>query len=136
MEPDAGLAEAFGAVARRLRHVTREALTPLGVTPWQARALWVLADAGELRPGALAERLRIAPRSATEVVDDLQSRGLAERRPDPADRRATLVALTAEGARLAERIGAARGAEADRFFGALDPDERAELARMLRRLSG
>ena len=51
-----------------------------------------------MRPGALAEHLRIAPRSATEVVDDLQERGLVERAPDPADRRATLVRLTEAGA--------------------------------------
>ena len=36
-----------------------------------------------MRPSVLAERLRIAPRSATEVVDALEARGLVERGPDP-----------------------------------------------------
>ncbi|MEV1332232.1 MarR family transcriptional regulator [Micromonospora costi] len=139
IEPDGDdetLAEAFWGVARRLRHRTREALAPWDVTPSQARALGVLARHGVLRPGALAEHLRIAPRSATEVVDDLQRRGLVERRPDPHDRRATLVALTDEGVRTGSSIRAARQAEADRFFADLDPQDRAELARILRTLRG
>ncbi|MER7889752.1 MarR family transcriptional regulator [Micromonospora sp. NPDC094482] len=133
---DETLAEAFWGVARRLRHRTRESLEPWDVTPSQARALGVLARHGVLRPSSLAEHLRIAARSATEVVDDLQARGLVERRPDPNDRRATLVALTAEGARTASAIRDARHAEADRFFADLDPVDREQLARILRTLRG
>jgi DNA-binding MarR family transcriptional regulator len=91
------LSDAFRAVSRQLRHRTQQALTPWDVTPSQARALGVLGRHGPVRLGALSEHLRIAPRSATEVVDTLAAAGLVERRPDPADRRATLVALTARG---------------------------------------
>ncbi|WP_435205752.1 MarR family winged helix-turn-helix transcriptional regulator [Micromonospora sp. bgisy143] len=133
---DESLAETFWAVASRLRRQAREALAPWDVTPSQARALGVLGRHGEVRPGTLAEHLRIAPRSATEVVDDLQARGLVERRPDPADRRATLVALTAEGTRISAAIRAARRAEADRFFGHLPDADRSELTRILRTLRG
>jgi DNA-binding MarR family transcriptional regulator len=84
---------------------------------------------------ALAEHLRIAPRSATEVADDLQHSGLIERRPDPDDRRAVLVALTDQGKRITEAIQAARQAEGERFFAALNPTDRADLARVLRKLS-
>ncbi|MBQ0901049.1 MarR family winged helix-turn-helix transcriptional regulator [Micromonospora sp. U21] len=131
---DESLAETFWAVAGRLRRQARESLAPWDVTPSQSRALGVLARHGELRPGTIAEHLRIAPRSATEVVDDLQTRGLVERRPDPADRRATLVALTGEGNRVSAAIRAARRAEADRFFGHLDDADRDQLARILRTL--
>ncbi|SIM77187.1 MarR family winged helix-turn-helix transcriptional regulator [Micromonospora cremea] len=133
---DESLAETFWAVAGRLRRQARESLAPWDVTPSQSRALGVLARHGELRPGTIAEHLRIAPRSATEVVDDLQARGLVERRPDPADRRATLVALTEEGNRVSAAIRAARRAEADRFFGHLDDADRDQLARILRTLLG
>jgi DNA-binding MarR family transcriptional regulator len=129
-----GLADAFWAVARRLRHRTREALTPWDVTPGQSRALGVLARHGALRLGALAEHLRIAPRSATEVVDDLQARGLVRREPDPADRRATLVALTEEGTHAGRAIHAARRAAADDLFGGLAPADREQLTRILRTL--
>ncbi|WNM38162.1 MarR family transcriptional regulator [Micromonospora halotolerans] len=128
------LAETFWAVARRLRHQSKRTLEPWEINPGHARALAVLMRHGAVRLSALAEHLRIAPRSATEVVDGLAERGLVERRPDPVDRRATLVALTAEGDRVGEAIRVARAAEAERFFGALDPADRDELTRILRRL--
>ncbi|MEV4642293.1 MarR family transcriptional regulator [Actinoplanes sp. NPDC049548] len=131
---DSTLSELFWAVARRLRHLSRETLEPLTVSPSQGRALAVLMRHGPIRPGALAGHLRIAARSATEVVDDLEGRGLVRREPDPADRRATLVALTDAGRATGERIKAARHAETERFFGALSAADRAELARILREL--
>lgn len=85
-----------------------------------------------MRLSALAEHLRIAPRSATEVVDDLQQQGLALRSPDPADRRATLVALSEQGVATASAIHAARTAEGERLFAVLEPADRAELTRLLR----
>ena len=69
---------------------------------------------GAIRLSELSEHLHIAPRSATEVVDALESRGLVERRPDPSDRRATLVELTAHGTSVLDAIRAARGTEAER----------------------
>jgi DNA-binding MarR family transcriptional regulator len=96
-DDDGSLAGAFWLVARRLRHQSREALAPYGVSLSQLRALEVLLRHGGLRPGELAEHLRIAPRSATEVVDALADRGLVERRPDPADRRAKLICPTQRG---------------------------------------
>ncbi len=131
---DDNLAEAFWAVARRLRHRTKVALEPWDLSPSLARALSVLARHGELRLSTLAEHLRIVPRSATEVADDLQRAGLVERRPDPADRRAVLVVLTAEGERTAQAIQAARQAEGAQFFAALDATDRADIARVLAKL--
>jgi DNA-binding MarR family transcriptional regulator len=45
----------------------------------------------------LAELASITKQSAGEIVDDLASRGYVERIPDPADRRAKLIRLTARG---------------------------------------
>ncbi|GAA3343599.1 MarR family transcriptional regulator [Amorphoplanes nipponensis] len=135
MQPaDENLAELFWAVARSLRHLTKETLEPLHVSPSHSRALTVLLRHGPMRPGALAEHLRIAPRSATEVVDDLQQRGLVERAPDPADRRATLLHLTPAGTAIGDAIREARHATAERFFAGLSGVDRAELARILRQL--
>jgi DNA-binding MarR family transcriptional regulator len=131
---DDNLSELFWSVARRLRHLNREALEPLNVSPSHGRALTALLHHGALRPGALAEHLRIAPRSATEVVDDLQNRGLAARAPDPADRRATLVTLTPEGTAAGAAIREARQVAAEQFFAGLSATDRAELARILREL--
>ena len=71
-----------------------EALADWEVTPGQARALRVLAGADGMRPSALADALRIAPRSATEVVDALEERGWVRREPDATDRRATRLVPT------------------------------------------
>jgi DNA-binding MarR family transcriptional regulator len=131
---DDNLAELFWSVARSLRHRNRDALEPMHVSPSHGRALAVLLGRGPMRPGALAEQLRIAPRSATEVVDDLERRGLAERAPDPGDRRATLVHLTAAGLAAADAIRGARQAAAERFFAGLSDADRADLGRILRRL--
>ena len=131
---DESLTELFWSVARGLRHLNREALEPLGVSPSHGRALAVLLRHDSMRPGALAEHLRIAARSATEVVDDLEHRGLVDRTPDPGDRRATLLHLTAAGVAAGEAIRTAREVAAERFFGDLGAADRAELARILRRL--
>ena len=116
---DEPLVEAFWALSRRLRAMAQEALAEWDVTPSQARALAVLRRGGPQRLGELAEHLRIAPRSATEVVDALAERGLVERRPDPADRRATLVALTAHGEEVSAAIRAARKTGASSLFARL-----------------
>lgn len=125
------LSDSFRAVSRRLRIQSQKALAPWDVTPGQARALGVLSRHGPVRLGTLSEHLRIAPRSATEVADALEMRGLVERRADPTDRRATLIALTPRGEEVTTAIRAARGAEAEEFFARLDADDRAALARIL-----
>jgi DNA-binding MarR family transcriptional regulator len=135
-EPDAqeSLSEAFWAVARQLREVSQTALAAWDITPSQLRALRVLGHHGQKRLSELSDRLHIAPRSATEVVDALEGRDLVRRRPDPGDRRATLVELTEHGAGVLDEIRAARGSEADRAFGRLSQQDRDHLARILRQL--
>jgi len=131
---DETLADAFRSVARRLRETSQETLAPWDINPSHFRALRVLHHHGAMRLSDLSERLHIAPRSATEVVDALESRGLVERRADPGDRRATLVGLTGHGYDILDAIRAARGTEAERFFGRLSQADRAHLARILRKL--
>jgi DNA-binding MarR family transcriptional regulator len=129
------LGEAFGVVARRLRTAAMTAFAAYDVTPSQVRAIRVLTgEAGGVRSKELAERLGIAPRSATEVVDALEAKGLVSRSPDPGDRRATLVALTDRGRELSEAVRRARGAESEKMFERLSATDRADLSRILRRL--
>lgn len=129
-------------LARHLRHQRSQELEEFGLTPSQARAFAVvnrcLDHGGELRLSALAERLRIAPRSATEVVDALQDKGLVRRVPSPGDRRAVAVEVTDAGAELRDQmrrvLGAARRARADDLFSTLDDEERERLTALLRKL--
>ncbi len=128
------LTEAFWAVTRRLREKSQETLAPWDITPAHWRALRVLRRHGVMRLSELSDWLHIAPRSTTEVVDALEGRGLVRRRPDPGDRRATLVEVTEPGGELLEAIRDARGAEAERLFSRLSPADRSDLARILRQL--
>ncbi|MDX6237122.1 MAG: hypothetical protein QOG10_1937 [Kribbellaceae bacterium] len=128
------LSEAFWGVARQLRQLRRETLAPWDVAPSHSRALGVLTRHGAMRLSELSDRLRIAARSTTEVVDGLQDRGLVERRPDPQDRRATLVALTDEGTRVGQAIRSHRDAEAEAYFSVLSEAERTHLTDILRKL--
>lgn len=89
---------------------------------------------GVTRLKDLAERLRIAPRSATEVVDQLEAKGLLRRDPDPTDRRATLIVATDAGAQLYNSIRAERRDKSTEYLATLNAHDRAELARILGQL--
>jgi DNA-binding MarR family transcriptional regulator len=130
---DDDVGELIVRAARSLRGRWRQVLEPWDLSPHQARALGVAARADGLRLSALAEALHIAPRSATEVVDALVERGLVERVPDPADRRAVQVRVTAQGAEVMGEVAAARAADTRAALLRLPADDRAELARLLRR---
>ena len=122
-------------VARSLRRRWGALLSPWELSPHQARALRVVCDHDGPRLSAVAEALRIAPRSATEVVDGLEAHGLVKRVPDPVDRRGVCVLPTEEGCRLREEIDRARGVDAEEFFGRLSPEDRTALGRILRTLN-
>lgn len=130
------MAELVTALAGRLRSAWRDGLAPWGLSPHQGRALLVIALREDLRPGELASRLRISPRSVTEVVDSLVDAGLVERRPDPKDRRATTLHLTGEGSRLVDEVQASRSQVADQLFDTLSERDRAQFYRTLRKLTG
>ena len=116
------------ARARRVRRAHAEALAEWDVTPSQSRALRVLSSAGDgMRPSALAEELRIAPRSATDVVDALEQRGWVRRAADPTDRRATTLTLTAAGVALVARIEGVRRHASERVLDVLTPEQRRTL---------
>lgn len=127
----AGLGDRFTATSRALRRGFAAAFEPLGVTPHQARALRVVVSDGPLRLGNLAVRLRVAARSATEVVDALADAGWVTRTPDPDDRRAVTVVATDAGRRLSTQVETARRNRAEAFFARLSPADRDELARLL-----
>jgi DNA-binding MarR family transcriptional regulator len=129
------LGELVLRVGRLQRHRWRGALAPWDLTPHQARALRVVTGRDGTRLSELAEALHIAPRSATEVADALQARGLVERGPDPGDRRAVVLTPTPAGRRVQGEVAAARAADTRDLFARLDPADRATLARILRELA-
>ena len=132
----AQLAELLACTSWRLRRASRRELEPLGLTFGQARALRLLARAGEpVRIGELAARLEVVPRSATSMVDALEAAGLVDRTPDPIDRRSILVGLTDSGDDLLARLGRARRASAESLFARLDAAQRDQLLDLLATLN-
>jgi DNA-binding MarR family transcriptional regulator len=126
-------------LAHALLHtVRRQAVArggPDGITPGQLRFLRTLQRGGcPQRPGELAARLDLAPRSVTTKVDLAAEEGLVERRDDPTDRRATLVALTPHGEQVLARLAADRAAGAADRLARLSPAEQAQLLALLHRV--
>ena len=116
---------------RALRHTWSRHDDAPDLAPHQGRALRIVDEDGPLRLSELAERLHIAPRSATEVADALQDRGLVERSLDPSDRRAILLAVTAAGHTVAAEVARVRREQAEAFFGRLPDHDQLALRRIL-----
>ena len=85
---------------------------------------------------ALAERVR--PQSMAQTVGDLESEGLVERNPDPADGRRALVSLTEAGRETLAADRANREGWLVRAIEELPPEDQATVGRaivLLRRLA-
>jgi DNA-binding MarR family transcriptional regulator len=78
----------------------------------------------------LADGVGVDDTTATRLVDRLEAMGVAERRSEPGDRRATTVELTEAGEELVAGIAAQRQLFFCDVLAALEPDERAELVRL------
>ncbi|HEY2719716.1 MAG TPA: MarR family transcriptional regulator [Solirubrobacteraceae bacterium] len=123
----------LGEASRRRFH---KALEPEGLHPRHFGVMTMLAAHPGMSQQQLHEKTGIDPSSMVAVIDELQERGLAERRPDPQDRRARQVFLTEQGEQALERI---RGLAANlqrEFFGALSTEEQKTLHALLRKLAG
>ena len=76
----------------------------LGLTPGEGRTLVHIARAGAVRQTDLAERMGVEAMTVTGFLDRLEAKGLVERVPDVADRRAKRVLLTDAAEKLLEKI--------------------------------
>ena len=99
---DQEVADALLDVGRALMGVTLRsvAAAPVPLTVPQHRVLLLVATDGPRRVGGLAADLGVNQSSASRLVDRLLAQGLVRRLPDPADGRASLVALSALGEKV------------------------------------
>jgi len=79
-----------------------------GLTPARLSALSVIVFAGPRPLGALAAAEGVAGPTMTRIVDGLVAAGLAERRPDPSDGRAAVIAATPAGEMLMRQAAGRR----------------------------
>jgi DNA-binding MarR family transcriptional regulator len=99
----------LGRLADAAERVTRDHMNPLfaesGLLRGEFDVLASLRRSGEpfvLSPTKLYEALMISSGGMTNRLDRLESAGLIERRPDPKDRRGTLIALTSKGRNIVD----------------------------------
>jgi len=84
----------IGKAAQQVARRARALLAPHGVTPVQYAVLKALGHDAALSGTEIGRRMVLDSASVTGVIDRLESLGLVERRPDPNDRRAQLIAPT------------------------------------------
>lgn len=82
----------------------------------------------------LADRLSIDKATTSQAVERLVRRGLVDRRPDAANRRANVLLLTPEGRALRERLGPHARAANQRIMSSLAPEEREKLIELMTRI--
>ena len=112
-----------------------ERLAPLGVQPSHFGLLMHLVREDGQSQQQLADLLGIHRNVMVGLVDDLERRGLVERRRHPADRRAHAIHLTASALKLlhdANRLADEQEAE---LFSGMSADDRARLIGLLKRLA-
>jgi MarR family transcriptional regulator for hemolysin len=112
---------------------TAEALGTVGLTP----ALFAVLNVIAAREGAIQQELGstlgIDRSTMVSLIDQLESAGLARRRPSATDRRAREIAITPKGRRLLERARGLISEVEDEVLAGLKAGERRELLALLRR---
>lgn len=126
--------ELIGSVVARYHEEYEEAAAGHALTGAQAKLLSLLS-LEPLPMRKLAQKLRCEPSNVTGIVDRLESRGLVERRPDPADRRVKLAAATQEGRQVARSLRDSLRFAKEPLAG-LSEGERQALRDLLRRMLG
>jgi DNA-binding MarR family transcriptional regulator len=116
------------ALARRFAQiclaVAAETLAGEDLTPLQFAVLANLNDESDVDQNSLAARLGVDRNSASVLVEQLEKRGLIDRRINIADRRARLLRLTSAGNELHERLRPAMRASQRRILAPLPSNER------------
>ena len=110
------------------------ALMTTGLTPRQHQMLTAAVD-GEHTQTQLANILGLDKTTMMVALDELEREGLAERRPLPSDRRARLVAVTAEGRKLLRKADKAFAEANERVLSRLPEPERSVFLQALERLA-
>lgn len=134
MHSDSGSVSGLVRLSFLVQALYAEAGRECGLTTPQAQLLCVLQD-GPHGMAALSSVVRLERSSLTGLVDRAEQRGLVERRPDPADRRAVKVALTPAGRRAVDRFHSQVTERLCSTLSGLSETERDRFARTLTKLT-
>src|SRR5690242_8722649 len=106
----------------------------LGLTRAQCRTLAYIARNEGINQAGLADLLEIRPMTLVRQIDRMQENGWVERRPDPTDRRARRLYLTAKARPVLGRIWNVANETRDEALVALSSAEREQLIDLLDRV--
>jgi DNA-binding MarR family transcriptional regulator len=134
-EPPAGLAFLLSQVGFHSATRFAERLAPLDLAPPHVGILQVIRARDGLSQQALGETLGMYPSRLVGVLDELEQRGLLERRSSPTDRRTHALHLTDKGLETLEQVARIAREHQDALCAALDAGEQAQLASLLRRVA-
>jgi DNA-binding MarR family transcriptional regulator len=133
---DEDLGALFARITRRLIDAERPLLAELGLSMWDYIALSHLAHAPAETQLSLAQAIGYDKTRLIALLDELEAGGLITRTPDPADRRARIVSLTAAGSDRHRAARRAIGKMEDTLLSGVSTAERTRLRRTLARLAG
>jgi len=123
-------------VQSRFFELSAAALAPFGISGREAAVLRAIDSQRPLSQGEIARTMNVDRTTMVALIDDLQDKGLVERRQDPDDRRKNVVELTDPGRDILRRAAAA-GAQAERaFLSPLSAGEAEQFRKTLRTLLG
>jgi len=121
-------------VSRRYvnRFEVRAAEIPLNLA--QAKALVRLEKNEGVSQARLAELAEVDPMTMVRILDRMEAEGLLERRPDPADRRARCLYLTAKAKPILSEIWRLSDEIRAEIFAGVSQAEREQFMTVLQRL--
>lgn len=117
----------LGIAVQMLAHARKAVAQQGELTPTRLTALAVVHNAGPMRMGNLASRLGIQVSTMSRIVDVLVASGWAQRRPDEADHRACVIAVTDAGAGLINSVRLSNETRLAECISRLDPGDLAAL---------
>jgi DNA-binding MarR family transcriptional regulator len=116
------------ALAPRLVEILDLGARQYGMSYARGRVVAALQASGPVLMRALSEAVGVTPRTITGLVDALEADGWVERRADPGDRRATIVALTPYAETTFQRLlDGYRGLAQDLVSGISEEDQQRAL---------
>ncbi|AXU16693.1 MarR family transcriptional regulator [Streptomyces clavuligerus] len=122
-------------ISRLHRLAAAKLLRGLGLYPGQEILMTLLWERGPVRQSELIRKLELDPSTVTKMLQRLEQSGQVRRSPDPADRRAALVEATERGHELREEVERAWARLEEQTLAGLADEERAELIRLLGKVS-
>jgi MarR family transcriptional regulator, lower aerobic nicotinate degradation pathway regulator len=123
-------------LAMAIKERTAAALEGSGLSPYDHGILALLDEEPPETQATIADALGYDRSHLVGVLDDLEERGLIERRRDPSDRRRQVVTLTPAGKEALTRIRTVAKRVEEEFFEPLDAAERGTLLELLTQLAG